>query len=383
MRELKVMDLFCGTGGISNGFEKSVSGNFRTILGIDILSASLETFKLNHPHAIGFCGDIRKLGRKEVAETLKISADSVDVIVGGPPCQGFSSIRPFRSFNEDDYRNSLFEEFASFVIFFRPKAFLIENVVGLATHKKGSTIEAMEECFHKIGYDCDWKIVNAANFGVPQRRERLIFIGTVKGVKFSFPEPTHFSVGETIGHRNKNKMLTIEEPLFSSHLLQPITTMDAISDLPELKSGEQIDSYIKLPENKYQKARRINSQHLTHHITTNHSPRMLEIIRHSGSNINSIPKHLITSGFSSCYSRLDADKPAVTITVNFIHPASNRCIHPIQDRALSLREGARLQSFDDSFNFVGNKTQIAKQIGNAVPPILGKVFADQLAKVIL
>lgn len=381
MRELKLMDLFCGTGGISNGFENSANGTFKTILGADILPTSLETFKLNHPHAAIFCGDIRKLRRMEVAETLKVSAGEVDVIVGGPPCQGFSSIRPFRSTNEDDPRNSLFEEFASFVNFFKPKAFLIENVVGLATHKNGSTIEAMEECFFKIGFDCDWRIVNAANFGVPQRRERLVFIGVTKGLKFNFPEPTHFSAGETIGYKNKKKMLVAEKSLFSSSLFQPVTVMDAISDLPELKAGEQIESYTKSPQNTFQKERRNNSQHLTHHITTNHTPRMMEIIKHSGSNINSIPKHLITSGFSSCYSRLDADKPAVTITVNFIHPASNRCIHPIQDRALSLREGARLQSFDDSFTFVGNKTQIAKQIGNAVPPLLGRVFADELAKI--
>lgn len=382
MRELKLIDLFCGTGGISRGFENSVNGTFKTILGADILPMSLKTFKLNHPHAMTYCGDIRNLRRKEVAETLNVSAGEIDVIVGGPPCQGFSSIRPFRSTNDDDPRNSLFEEFASFVNFFRPKTFLIENVVGLATHKNGLTIEIMEECFYKIGYDCDWKIVNAANFGVPQRRERLIFVGVTRGGKFIFPEPTHFSVGETIGHKNKKKMLIAEDSLFSARLSQPVTVMDAIGDLPELKAGEQIDSYLKSPQTTYQKERRNKSRHLTHHITTNHSLRMLEIIRHSGSNINSIPKHLITSGFSSCYSRLDADKPAVTITVNFIHPASNRCIHPVQDRALSLREGARLQSFDDSFTFVGNKTQIAKQIGNAVPPILGRMFAEELAKII-
>ncbi|HEV7857219.1 MAG TPA: DNA cytosine methyltransferase [Pyrinomonadaceae bacterium] len=382
MKELKIIDLFCGTGGISNGFETSVNGMFRTILGADILPISLETFKLNHPHAMLFCGDIRKLRRKGVAEVLKISAGDVDVIVGGPPCQGFSSIRPFRSTNDDDPRNSLFEEFASFVNFFRPKVFLIENVVGLATHKNGLTIESMEECFYKLGYDCDWKIVNAANFGVPQRRERLILVGVTKGGKFTFPNPTHLSAGETIGYKNKRKMLLAGELLFSASLSQPVTVTDAISDLPELKAGEQIDSYTKPPQTEYQKERRSRSQQLTHHITTNHTPRMLEIIRHAGPNISSIPKHLITSGFSSCYSRLDADKPAVTITVNFIHPASNRCIHPIQDRALSLREGARLQSFDDSFTFAGNKTQIAKQIGNAVPPILGRVFADEIAKII-
>lgn len=376
------MDLFCGTGGISKGFENAKNRLFKTILGVDMLPVSLKTFTLNHPRALPFCGDIRKLRRTHVAEALKISSGAIDVIVGGPPCQGFSSIRPFRSSNDDDPRNSLFEEFASFVNFFRPKVFLIENVVGLATHKNGSTIAAIEECFQKIGYDCEWKIVNAANFGVPQRRERLMLIGVAKGAKLTFPEPTHCSVGETIGHKNKRKMLLAQDPLFHPSLSPPVTVSDAISDLPELEAGKQIASYTKPPQTDYQKERRSDAHQLTHHVTTNHTPRMLEIIRHAGPNIHSIPKHLITSGFSSCYSRLDANKPAVTITVNFIHPASNRCIHPIQDRALSLREGARLQSFDDTFTFAGNRTQIAKQIGNAVPPLLGRVFADEIAKIL-
>jgi DNA (cytosine-5)-methyltransferase 1 len=115
------------------------------------------------------------------------------------------------------------------------------------------------------------------------------------------------------------------------------------------------------------------------HSSTIHTPKMLEIIRHSGKNISSIPPHLITSGFSSSYSRLDGDEPSVTITVNFVHPASNRCIHPEQDRALTPREGARLQSFDDIFDFAGNRTEIVKQIGNAVPPLLGKAIAESIS----
>ena len=115
------------------------------------------------------------------------------------------------------------------------------------------------------------------------------------------------------------------------------------------------------------------------HMATAHSKRMLEIIRHSGPNISCIPKHLISSGFSSCYSRLNADEPSVTLTVNFVHPASNRCIHPIQDRALTAREGARIQSFDDRFKFTGTRTQIVKQIGNAVPPLLGRAIGASVA----
>ena len=312
---------------------------------------------------------------------LKIKREELDLIIGGPPCQGFSSIRPFRSCQEDDPRNSLFEEYASFVNFFRPKAFVLENVVGLATHKKGSTIEMIEECFYKIGYECDWKILNTAHFGSPQKRERLIFIGVVKGGKPKFPVPNYQYKGATIGHKKKSRMLLPKEPdLFIKSELNPaITVMDAIDDLPPVESGEKATIYVNKPRTEYQRARRNGTKLLTLHEATNHSKKMLEIIRHAGKNINSIPKRLISSGFSSCYSRLDTNEPAVTITVNFVHPASNRCIHPLQNRALTPSEGARLQSFDDDFVFAGTRSQIVKQIGNAVPPLLGQRIGEALA----
>jgi DNA (cytosine-5)-methyltransferase 1 len=158
--------------------------------------------------------------------------------------------------------------------------------------------------------------------------------------------------------------------------------MDAIGDLPRISSGEEAAFYERAPITGYQSERRKYLDTLTLHSSTKHSAKMLEIIRHSGTNISSIPKHLITSGFSSCYSRLAPDEPAVTITVNFVHPASNRCIHPICDRALTPREGARLQSFDDDFIFAGNRSQITKQIGNAVPPLLGKAVGEALASLL-
>lgn len=372
-----VIDLFCGTGGFSYGMEKS-GRNFSTLFGVDLLPVAIETFRRNHKNAVALCKDIRKLRRSVVAEQTKLRRGKVDVIVGGPPCQGFSSIRPFRSSNDDDPRNSLFEEYASFVNFFRPTVFVIENVVGLATHKDGSTIDAMQECFNSLGYDCDWRILNAAHYGVPQKRERLIMIGAEKGVKLVFPEPTHDFDGATIGHRDRSRMLVPAKPdLFTQRplLARAITVSDAIADLPEVEAGEAATQYDKHPLNSYQAARRNGCDRLTLHSATAHTKRMMKIIRYSGRNIASIPKHLITSGFSSCYSRLDGNEPAVTITVNFVHPASNRCIHPIQNRALTPREGARLQSFDDEFEFVGNRSQVTKQIGNAVPPLLGGAIA--------
>jgi DNA (cytosine-5)-methyltransferase 1 len=384
MAERVLFDLFCGTGGFSSGFESGGHG-FSTRFGIDVLPIAVETFNRNHKNALGLAGDIRKARRSEIAERLGVKRGDVDVIIGGPPCQGFSSIRPFRSTNDDDPRNSLFEEYASFVNFFRPRVFVIENVVGLATHKDGDTIQAMEECFHELGYDCEWRILNAAHYGVPQKRERLIMIGVERGGKISFPQPTHQSVSPTIGYKDRSKVhIPAQRDLWTQELsFQPaISVMDAIGDLPVVDPGDEVAKYDKPPKNAYQRERRRNVKKLSLHSATNHTKKMMEIVRHSGKNIDSIPKHLITSGFSSSYSRLDADDPAVTITVNFVHPSSNRCIHPIQHRALTPREGARLQSFDDSFEFAGNRTQIVKQIGNAVPPLLGRAIAGAVAQIL-
>lgn len=159
-----------------------------------------------------------------------------------------------------------------------------------------------------------------------------------------------------------------------------LTVDDAIGDLPIIESGQEATCYDRPAQNVYQAARRNGNNELTLHSSTRHTDRMLDIIKHSGPNIHSIPKNLISSGFSSCYSRLDGQAPSVTITVNFVHPASNRCIHPHSDRALTPREGARLQSFDDDFYFAGNRTQVVKQIGNAVPPLLGQALAGPIAE---
>lgn len=379
-----LFDLFCGSGGFSFGFD-SLNQGFSTRFGIDVLPIAVDTFKRNHKNGLGIAGDIRKARRIDIAEALKLQKGDVDVIVGGPPCQGFSSIRPFRSTNDDDPRNSLFEEYASFVNFFRPRVFVLENVVGLATHKDGATIASMEECFHGIGYDCEWRILNAAHYGVPQKRERLIMIGVERGGKILFPEPTHQSNSPTIGFKDRKKMhLPQQDCLWSevTRLESAISVMDAISDLPPLESGEEVLRYTVPPLNAYQVERRGSAKSLSLHNATNHTKKMLEIVRHAGKNIGHIPKHLITSGFSSSYSRLDADEPAVTITVNFVHPSSNRCIHPVQHRALTPREGARLQSFDDTFEFAGTRTQIVKQIGNAVPPLLGKAIAQSVRQIL-
>lgn len=374
----RVMDLFCGTGGFSYGFSRT--GLFSTVAAIDILNDAAATAQANHKDALVICRDIREVRPSEVREGL--NGKPIDVIIGGPPCQGFSSIRPYRSKEDDDPRNNLFEQFALYVNYFRPKVIVFENVVGLATYKNGQTLQAIQECFHQIGYDTDWRILNAANYGVPQKRERLILIGVERGGDILFPNPTNRFSGKTIGYKDREKIITAGDDLFGIQLPTALTVMDAISDLPMIESGEECCEYLDPPQNDYQRDRRYGSTALTLHKSTDHGPKMLEIIRHAGENINSVPEHLITSGFSSSYSRLSPDEPSVTITVNFVHPASNKCIHPYQDRALTPREGARIQSFDDAFQFCGNRTQIVKQIGNAVPPVLGQAIAKSVLQML-
>ena len=389
-KRLKVIDLFCGTGGFSKGFENAA--DFEVTFGIDRLSDAVATFKRNHSEARALAADVRDYPAERIGRELDLGPGQVDVVIGGPPCQGFSSIRPHRGSGNEDPRNDLFLNFANYVEYFRPRVFVLENVVGLATHREGETLASMQEAFSKAGYETDWRILNAAHFGVPQKRERLIVIGVERGGELSFPAPTHAgpNLGSTIGVRDRDRMhgIDVQPSLFSADktnrvaTLPLITVADAIDDLPPIKSGEFATDYDRPPRTDYQRDRRADAKRLDLHRSTRHTEKMLEIIRHSGPNISYIPKHLITSGFSSCYSRLAGDEPSVTITVNFVHPASNRCIHPTLDRALTPREGARLQSFDDDFVFCGSRAQIVKQIGNAVPPLLGQAIGSHVASLL-
>lgn len=369
----RVLDLFCGCGGLSRGFEQT--GKFVVTAGVDLLPDRIETFRLNHPYAATVQGDISRVDRA----TLKQIAADPEVIIGGPPCQGFSSIRPFRTLTEGDPRNSLIEEFVLTVSEIRPRWFVFENVVGLLSHAKGSTFQSLLESFEDVGYSADWRVINVAQFGVPQARERLVIVGSRDGQAFTWPAPTHNFAGRSMAGRRAKRLLT--DPLFEGLLQPAVTVMDAIGDLPAVAHGCKATEYDdSLVGSDYSRMIRNGASRLTMHEATKHNDKMLEIIRVAGTTRASLPAGMTSSGFSSCYSRLEADRPSTTITVNFVHPASNRCIHPVQDRALTPREGARLQGFEDTFQFAGSRAQIVKQIGNAVPPILGRVIAESLAE---
>ena len=202
-------------------------------------------------------------------------------------------------------------------------------------------------------------------------------MGNRTNADFKWPLPFH-----RIDHKSMaggRPEVVRAEPLIADFTPSAITLMEAVGDLPEIEAGQSAQSYKRTPQNDFQKWARRGETALTMHQATNHSQHMLEILRFAGPNISSIPEHLISSGFSSSYSRLDANRPSTTLTVNFVHPASNRCIHPFQNRALTPREGARIQSFPDSFRFCGTRAQIVKQIGNAVPPLLAMAIGKAIA----
>jgi DNA (cytosine-5)-methyltransferase 1 len=373
----KVVDLFCGTGALSYGLALG-DERFHVVAGIDHDADACETARANHPNAKILCRSIRDISAAEFASEAEL--DGVDVIVGGPPCQGFSSLRPNRNSNKDDHRNYLYLDFVEYVEFFRPKVFLMENVVGLIGETKGDLLNDIMRDFGNINFDVDFRILNAAHYGVPQKRERLIMVGVNKDIiaspSLNFPDPTHFFKGRVIGTQRKDKYITNAD-----HGCRAITVMEAISDLPELSSGQSSDLYAGPPGNAYQEVMRARgSSRVSLHQAASHSKKMLDIIKVSGTSKSALPKGLVSSGFSSCYSRMEADQPATTITVKFTSPASSKCIHPHQHRAITPREAARLQSFPDCFQFRGSKTAIASQLGNAVPPLLSKAIAEMLVK---
>lgn len=365
-----VIDLFCGVGGFSTGFE--ATGEFEVVAGVDLLGDRLETFCANHAAANGHGGDIRALDVEALLET----SPAPFVIIGGPPCQGFSSLRPFRNIEWNDPRNNLGEEFCRIVAATRPEWIVFENVVGLVTHQGGRTLDSLTQAFEALGYRVSARVLNAAFHGLPQRRERLLIVGSRKGKPFEWPVPTHRHDKRSMAGRSK-LLIAPKVGLFDD-TLPALTLMDAIDDLPEVQSGEGANFYATSPRNRFQELMRFGAEELAMHEATSHSAAMLNIIRHAGDNISALPPGLVTSGFSTCYSRLAPYEPANTITVNFVHPASNRCIHPFQDRALTPREGARLQSFPDRFVFRGSRSQVVKQIGNAVPPLLGRLIAEAI-----
>lgn len=361
--KLKIIDLFAGVGGISTGFKKA---------GFDVIAANeykkdiAETYIKNHPDTRMIVEDISKIKPSDLAK----KGEQIDVIVGGPPCQGFSMagrrIRNDGAFLNDP-RNELFKEFHRIVKEIRPKVFVMENVAAMLNMHGGLVKDEIIRLFKDIGYETDVRVLLAADYGVPQLRKRAVFIGNRIGINPGdfFPKKTH-------GPDTNNEYVTIEQ---------------AILDLPKINagSGSFESTYSSEPSSDYQKDRRKNSKKLYNHTATKHDQRIVELLKtiKPGQGRIHIPKELQTkSVHSGAFGRLEKNKPAYTITTRFDTPSVGRVTHPVSHRALTPREAARIQSFDDNFVFYGNKSSVGIQIGNAVPPLLAQAIAKRIREIL-
>ena len=350
MKKNTILDLFSGCGGLSHGFSKA---GYKVLAGMDNWDISLQTFKKNHPSAKTITGDISKLSPSEAAKKLGLKKSDVGIIVGGPPCQGFS-LSGKRDVN--DPRNLLYKGFVQYVDFFRPAAFLMENVPNILSMDNGAVKDKILSDFESLGYTVSYKILLASDYGVPQNRRRAFFIGLKNGKTFNFPNPMY---GEKEGLEKK------------------LTTKDAIGDLPErdLIDGQ---AYTTSAVSDYQKKMRIGSKGVYNHQAVVHTEKTKRIISlvPDGGNYKNLPKALQnTRKVNIAWTRFSSSKPGYTIDTGHNHH-----FHYKYNRVPTARESARIQSFEDKFFFCGTKNEQLKQIGNAVPPLLAYQVAKQLKK---
>jgi DNA (cytosine-5)-methyltransferase 1 len=351
----KAVDLFCGCGGLSLGF--SMAG-FEILLGVDNDAAALETFQKNHNSSV-INDNIEKITGDDILQEIRYQ--KIDVILGGPPCQGVSLSGP-RKF--DDPRNKLFHSFIRILDEIRPKAFVLENVPGLVSLFEGQIMNALMGEFDRMGYDVTTKLLVAADYGVPQLRKRVFFVGLGgHDKKFVLPNPTHFE---------RNPL-----PRYGKTY---ISCEDALGDLPPLinELGGEKQEYASPPKNEYQRIMREGSEFVYNHVAINHAEKVKKIISlvPEGRNYKELPEeYKNTRNFHVAWTRFHSKKPAPTVDTGHRHH-----FHYKHSRVPTVRENARLQSFPDRFIFFGNKTQQYRQVGNAVPPLLAKAVAEGLQK---
>lgn len=367
-----VVDLFCGAGGLSDGLRQA---GFQPKVGVDFDKHAIASYRANHPGSLALQRDIATVTADEIRTA--VDGRDVDLVAGGPSCQGFSTVGKRI---EDDPRNTLFKHFARLVRDVRPKFFLMENVKGLLTYRKGYFRELIGQSFEQAGYKVVSRVLCAADYGVPQLRHRIVFIGTRLDVPLSFPEQTHS-----------------EPDLWEGKLPPHLTVGEAIGDLPLMrgKLDQEKWEYACPPQNPFQRYARGGgrSKYVTLHQANGVSANAMEVVSlvKEGQGIRSISPELLPDRFSrmrrisngslrrdctTLYYRLSRSSPAYTITCYFRNVASGPFVHPLEDRSLSYREAARLMSFRDSYQFCGSL--LPRQIGNSVPPLLAKALGKHI-----
>ncbi len=387
---MKIIDIFAGAGGFSLGFEMA---GCEMIGAIEIDRWACETYAYNHPNTEVICSDITQLKDK----AIKLKFGKPDIIIGGPPCQGFSICNK----NNGDPKNpmnSLFQEFLRIGKLINPKMMIMENVPNLIRAKtihKEKVIDLICSELEKMGFHVYYDILEATDYGIPQIRKRLFVIASQKKLEKPFPEPTH-------------QISSDNHDLFSMGLKKCPTLWEAISDLPDIeaKEGAEKQPYTKDAENDYQKQLRNGASVLYNHKAMNHSKRVIERFAsiQYGDSVSDVPEHLkpykrnskeiAAKVYDQNNRRMRPDKPCHTIPASFYA----NFIHPYKNRNFTAREGARIQSFPDTFVFKGKPTIVShkllaregrleekylcqyNQIGNAVPPLLAKAIAENILK---
>jgi DNA (cytosine-5)-methyltransferase 1 len=340
----RVIDLFAGCGGLALGFKMA---GFDIVAGFDINDYAIRTYNENIGRA--FKVDLSKATADKLLDLAKVSR--VDGVIGGPPCEGFSLANIRRKVG--DPRNMLVFKFAELVEGIQPDFFVMENVVGLTNLGGGFFVQRLEEMFKKAGYNVKWGILDAAWYGVPQHRRRVIFIGIKPDIgKPELPRPTHFPRG-SFGPKYY------------------VTVWEAISDLPE-PTEDGVVEFTTEPMNEYQKWVRNGAKRTTSHFKTHHSPEIVERLRRLKFGEPLYPN------FKHSWVRLNPYEPAPTFKENHNAPA----VHPFQPRVITPREGARLQSFPDTYEFAGSKSHQLVLIGDAVPPLMARAIAEKIKEIL-
>lgn len=351
MNKYNIIDLFAGVGGLSYGF--SQMPEFNIIAANEIEKDISIAYTLNHPGVNMINCDIYDLTEEILASVL--GGEKVDIVVGGPPCQSYSTLGK----RQMDERANLFMQYKRILQILQPRAFVFENVVGILSMDKGRLFQQIKSEFEKLGYSLKYRVLDAVDFGVPQHRERVILVGFKNNNNFVYPLPTH-----------------------GDGLKPYVTLREAIGDLPVLKSGQTKDCYQYEADNDFLRFVRANSSDV---VTEHRSPkngahliRIMETLK-DGQSKDDLPEDIRPkSGYGNTYAKLWWERPSTTITRNFACPSSSRCIHPRDSRAMSIREGARLQSFPDDYKFYGSDGMKRLEIGNAVPPLLSIAIAQQM-----
>ena len=362
MKNKTVVDIFAGCGGMSWGLQQC---GYDVLLGIDNNPKYLQTFRRNFGEKRSLEIDIRLCEGKEILKMTNLERGELELLVGGPPCQGFSKNTPVRNRTLDSENNVLMREFLRLSREMFPQNIIMENVAEMKNGFGGEYTELIKTQLKELGYELIHHVFDASDYGIPQRRRRAFFLATRMGYSLQIPSPTHSA--------SPSK----EDDFFP--LKKKVSVWEAIGDLPALKHGEKFpeSNYPQEAETTYQKWMRGENKTLTNHIARKLAPKQFERLSAllPGQGLKDLPKHLkIKGGYSGVYGRLTKEMVCPTVTRWVFHPGSGRWGHPRDIRTITPREVARIQGFSDDFEFVGSYNDICGQLGNAVPAMLMKTI---------